>query len=213
MENQPNVPDFTKEYFNARKQYGLFSALLLAWELIGIDVPDAPMESLKITFKSPQAVPYVLIALVFYFAYRFIVEWFQSNPKKRELRVSRVDFWVAHWIAIVALAIVVIQLVSKTQIANNQSEGFLVLNMCLTFGTSMMVVQYIEFKFHITAKLKIISAPGIIFVVGASVVSVYLSNNIDLARFAWVETGCFSIGCIYTLFNRQFRIEGTRKQF
>ena len=94
---QKSPPEFSASYDKARKAYSLSSALLLAWALIGIDVDDKPIEkSLKSTFKSPQAVPDVLIALVIYFGSRFTVEWYQADEGRRARRPSRIDFALAH---------------------------------------------------------------------------------------------------------------------
>ncbi len=93
-------------------------ALLLAWELVGIELQDAPIESIKITLKSPQAVPYVLIALVFYFAFRLTVEWHQSALERRRMRASLVDFYVAHLIGVLAIGLYATQRLLEIQIAD-----------------------------------------------------------------------------------------------
>jgi hypothetical protein len=111
-------PPFGNAYAKARKAYGLSSAILLAWELVGIEVDPRPIETLKIALKSPQAVPYVLIALVVYFAFHFTVEWYQSAESRRKLRVSRVDFLAAHLIGTGALALYGVQVLLRIQVAD-----------------------------------------------------------------------------------------------
>lgn len=112
------APHFGSAYDKARKAYGLTSGLLLAWELIGIEFPGAPLENVKIILKSPQAVPYVLIALVVYFAFRITIEWYQSEPSRRSLWASRVDFAVAHLIGTAALLLYAVQALLHVQVAN-----------------------------------------------------------------------------------------------
>jgi hypothetical protein len=112
------VPDFGASYDKARKAYGLSTAVLLAWEFIGIELGEAPIESLKITLKSPQAAPYVLLALVAYFGFRFSVEWFQTDQSRRRLLVSRVDFAIAHVLGLMALALYGVQTLLRVQVAN-----------------------------------------------------------------------------------------------
>ncbi len=115
---QKSPPEFSASYDKARKAYSLSSALLLAWALIGIDVDDKPIESLKVTFKSPQAVPYVLIALVIYFGSRFTVEWYQADEGRRARRPSRIDFALAHLIGTAGVVLYIVQTSLETQIAD-----------------------------------------------------------------------------------------------
>jgi len=111
-------PDFGASYDKARRAYGLAAAILLAWELIGIDLGEAPIESLKITLKSPHAAPYVLIALVVYFGFRLTVEWYQTEPRRRQRPASRVDFAVAHALGLVAVLLYVGQTLLRAQLAD-----------------------------------------------------------------------------------------------
>ena len=67
-------------YRGARKQYALFSGLLIAWALVGFDIKDTEYLSVK----NPQAAPFVLLALVFYFAGRTCLEWRQLEEEARQ---------------------------------------------------------------------------------------------------------------------------------
>lgn len=91
---------------------------MIAWELIGVELESNPIESFKITIKSPQAAPYVLIVLIVYFAFRTIIEWHQVDARRRRLLASRIDFGVAHAIAGAALALFAIQTLLKVQVAD-----------------------------------------------------------------------------------------------
>ena len=121
MSNNPRQPEIAalgEAYNHARKAYGLTSALLIAWELIGVELEASPIESVKLTLKSPQAAPYVLIVLIIYFGFRMTIEWYQNDIRRRRLPASRIDFAVAHAIAIVSLALYGYQTLSKVQLAN-----------------------------------------------------------------------------------------------
>jgi hypothetical protein len=119
------IPALGEGYSHARKAYGLTSALLMAWELIGIELQASPMENLKLTLKSPQAAPYVLIVLIIYFGFRVTIEWHQNDIRRRSLRASRIDFAAAHTIAAAALLLYGFQTLSKIQIANTFARGLI----------------------------------------------------------------------------------------
>lgn len=118
-------PPFGPSYEKARRAYTLCGALLLAWELIGLDVRETPIESLHVTLKSPQAVPYVLIALVGYCAFRFAVEWYQADPDRRRRWVSRADYAVAHVIGMASIALYLFQAMLQTQLVDKLQPGVL----------------------------------------------------------------------------------------
>ena len=121
---QPSeIPGVTEEYAHARRAYGLISALLMAWELIGVELESSPVENFKITIKSPQAAPYVLIVLILYFSVRTTIEWYQIDVRRRNLFVSRFDFAMAHVIAGAALGLFAVQTLLRIQIANNIVPG------------------------------------------------------------------------------------------
>ena len=51
-------PPLTDAYHKVRKQFGLFSGLLIAWELIGVDLEK--FSPYNVQLKNPEAAPYVL---------------------------------------------------------------------------------------------------------------------------------------------------------
>ncbi len=114
-------PELGASYDKARRAYGSVSALLLAWELVGIELQPTPIENLKITLKSPQAAPYVLLVLVLYFAFRLSVEWCQAVPQRRQMRPSKVDFVIAHLIGTCAIGLFSVQRLLEIQIADRIS--------------------------------------------------------------------------------------------
>ena len=107
---KPELPDaMTDAYHKARRGYGLFSGLLIAWELIGIQVNASPFSDFNVTLKSPEAAPYILITLVGYYAFRLTVEWYQCDSSRRVLKVSRIDFFIAHSLGLVAVGLYAVQ--------------------------------------------------------------------------------------------------------
>jgi hypothetical protein len=121
--DKSEIPALGEVYNHARKAYGLVSALLIAWELIGVELDASPIESVKLKLKSPQAAPYVLVALIVYFGFRLTIEWYQSDIRRRQLRASRIDLIVAHAIATASLLLYAYQAASQVQFANNVTPG------------------------------------------------------------------------------------------
>jgi hypothetical protein len=94
----------TEEYHKSRRQLVLWSGILFAWELIGINLEDVTGEigGVAKSIKSPQAIPWMLLVLVAYFFYRLIIEWLQCESQRRHRMVSRVDFMISLGIALMA---------------------------------------------------------------------------------------------------------------
>ena len=114
----------SEAYQKARRQYALFSGLLIAWELIGFELPNK-VELAKggnLIIKSPQAAPWVLIVLLLYFAGRTTVEWYQCSEDSRGLRASLIDFRSAHVIGVFALGLYGVQKLLQVQVATEVSE-------------------------------------------------------------------------------------------
>jgi hypothetical protein len=107
--------DITEAYHKARRSYGLFSGLLIAWELIGVEVKEAPFQNFNIILKSPNAAPYILIALVAYFAFRTTIEWYQCDPARRAMKPSRIDLSVAHFLGFFSVGLYAIQIFNLGQ--------------------------------------------------------------------------------------------------
>ncbi len=110
------MPDhpLSEPYQKARKQHALFSGLLIASELMGFDITGTEYVSLK----SPQAVPFVLLALVAYFAGRTSLEWWHLDEEARKPKPARIDVWSAHCIAGAAVGLYWIQRLLEIQVAD-----------------------------------------------------------------------------------------------
>lgn len=105
----------TEAYHKARKQFGLFSGLLIAWELIGVDLENfAPYE---VKLKNPEAAPFVLLALVVYFAIRTGIEWHQCDEERRRRQVSRLDLALSYGLGAMSVFLCVLQDVLGIQVA------------------------------------------------------------------------------------------------
>lgn len=104
-------------YHHARKLYGLFSGLLLLWALVGVEIQETPIESLKLRLMNPEAVPIILFSLVLYFGFRFTIEWSQCDRLRRQYLASRVDFYAAHIVGLVAVLIYGFQQASTIRVS------------------------------------------------------------------------------------------------
>jgi hypothetical protein len=112
------TPELSDAFRAARKHYVLVSALLTAWELIGFDITETPLEGIGLKLKSPQAVPYVLVVLVLYFSFRTMIEWYQCDSRRRSLLASKVDLYSAHFIAILSFILYITQSYLGFQLAD-----------------------------------------------------------------------------------------------
>ena len=113
------IPDHTEGYQKARGRYALVSSILFVWELIGFDITKLELP-FKVTLKTKtqEAIPYALIVLILYFAFRTTIEWFQCHPERRSTKVSLIDFGVAHTLAISALMLYSVQRMLELQLAD-----------------------------------------------------------------------------------------------
>jgi hypothetical protein len=113
----------SSEYHTARNRLMLWSGILFVWELVGIDIEQAKVSEgnagvLARVMKSPQAIPWILLALIGYCLFRYTIEWYQSNQERRKRRVAKADF-VASWcIALLAYALYAGQTISRMQFAD-----------------------------------------------------------------------------------------------
>lgn len=121
-ERRRRAPPLAEPYRKAYKSYVLTSGLLAAWELIG-PVLDTK-EKWGIEFKSPSAVPLILFTLVFYLGYKMTVEWLQCGPMSRRHPAARIDYRVAHSIALIAVLITLLQYLWRFQIVELANRWF-----------------------------------------------------------------------------------------
>lgn len=111
------IPDLSGSYRKAHKNYVLVAGLLASWELIGID-PEKLGEKWGVVLKSPRGVPLILFTLLAYCGYKAMVEWAQCNPDRRKITAAKVDYRIAHLIAIGAVAIGLIQYLARIRVAD-----------------------------------------------------------------------------------------------
>ena len=85
-DHDQSTPVMTDAYHKARRQFALFSAILLAWEYVGIELGNEatlPVVDPPVTILNSEVIPLVILALVLYFGARLTIEWFQSDPLRR----------------------------------------------------------------------------------------------------------------------------------
>lgn len=108
----------TDAFRRARKNYILFAALFIAWELIGFELEDRASSMVNVTIKSPEAAPWVLVILVIYFSYRLSIEWMQLEQRIKDTLPIRIEMAVSHCIAIFPIGLWSFQKVSNSQISH-----------------------------------------------------------------------------------------------
>lgn len=142
----------SSEYHKAHKQLMLWSAILFVWEFVGIDLSEAKdaggyIGPIVKALKSPQAVPWVLLLLVFYFLFKCSIEWAQCHVDRRKIRFARVDYVSALIVASAAIALYIGQAVSRVQFADIlQDKGIrasLVIGISVGFSILILSAQRI----------------------------------------------------------------------
>lgn len=120
---EPEPKALSTEYHKARKQLLLWAGILLIWELVGVDLSKAEgaggnVGAIITAIRSPQAVPWVLLILVAYFLFKVTVEWYQCSLSRRTMRVSKIDFFSAWILSLVAYVLYAGQALSHVQLAD-----------------------------------------------------------------------------------------------
>lgn len=106
------IPDLSPHYYKSRNSLLLFSGLLLAWELMNITVNkefEAPSLGATFNIENVDAIPYVIFVLILYFVFRLILEWRQSDKRRRNLPESKIDLYVSLIIPVLAVSVYSIQ--------------------------------------------------------------------------------------------------------
>lgn len=137
------------EYHKAHKQSLLWAAILLFWELVGINLTNASATptnfgALAGSIESPQAIPWAFLILMAYFLFKLALEWAQCNEARKRRRASRIDF-VSPWIvSFLAVALYIVQAISHVQIADvirNHALYTSVIPLALMIGVSSIAAQ------------------------------------------------------------------------
>lgn len=120
-QREPQV--LSSEYHKARKQLMLWAGILFVWELVGIDIEVAKkaggnVGAIMTAIRSPQAIPWVLLILVGYFLFKTTIEWYQCSVARRRLRVSKIDFFSAWIVSLLAYSLYIGQAISHIQFAD-----------------------------------------------------------------------------------------------
>ena len=120
---KPEPKALTPEYHKARKQLMIWAAILFIWELVGIDLEKAQEAGgnagafIK-SIKSPQAVPWALLILVGYFAFKLRIEWRQCSETRRQVAEAKQDYYLAFVVAICACSLYIGQTIWRVQLAD-----------------------------------------------------------------------------------------------
>ncbi len=141
----------SSEYHKARKQLMLWAGILFIWEFVGIDLEKAKESggnagAIISAIKSPQAVPWVLLILVVYFAFKLRIEWRQCNKLRRDVAEAKQDCYSAWAFAVVACLLYFGQTISRVQFADvvdlssrsNSFSGGTYLGICTMFGACLV---------------------------------------------------------------------------
>lgn len=107
--------ELTEAYRDARIYYILLAGLLACWELIGISLEAKPNWGFEIE-SAPKWLLLILLISVIFCGYRMNIQWMRCNPESRKHAAPNRTPRAAHRIALVAVAIAIIQYAIHTQI-------------------------------------------------------------------------------------------------
>ena len=114
----------TNSYQNARKLLILFSAILIAWEYVGIEIGSSvklPPVGTDINIHNPEIVPSLIFIMVLYFAFRYTVEWWLIPLNERLLVPLVVDRIVTYLVGLASIVVYVFQRTSEFRLAEHLS--------------------------------------------------------------------------------------------
>lgn len=138
-------PPLSDHYHNARNKYARFSALLLAWGFLGIQIDIRSLfATVSVSLPTPEKVPILLTGLVLYYAYRICIEWNQCDGTRRSYRSSQVDFAITHLIGFASVVTYDIQQTISPQfgqIAIDRAPTLLILLAVVLFVPFGRIVQ------------------------------------------------------------------------
>jgi hypothetical protein len=137
-----NPEALSQEYHKAHKQAMLWGVVLFIWELVGVDLEKAKegggnLGTIISSLKSPQAVPWVLLALAAYFLFKCSIEWGQCHVDRRKVLLARFDFMSAWLLSVAAIALYLGQRISRVRFAD-----LLQRNRSLAIGLIVGAVSY-----------------------------------------------------------------------
>ncbi|MCG8345633.1 MAG: hypothetical protein MI685_10830 [Chlorobiales bacterium] len=140
--SQDNLPFLSEPYYKSHRAYAGVSALLLAWELIGITVTGKPLENYNISLKSPDAFPLVLVVLVLYFMFKITIEWHHCDDYRRESLPAKIDFYFSHVIGFLSILLYGVQQAIEFQV-------FDLITVDIQMDVLLMIVAIISFGFFV----------------------------------------------------------------
>lgn len=189
------VPQLTDAYRKAHKAYVLASGLLASWELIGITLDTKGKWGIEL--KSPNAVPLILFTLVIYSGYKMTIEWLQCEAK--ENRVAKLDYLIAHSIAVSAILISVMQYLAKIQIVDFLSgpiEQILFFGIVVSVAICVGGIRAWKNFGWLKRIMTILSIPSGVYVVMA------LLGAVPGQRRYWTALAAVALGSILALLPR-----------
>lgn len=116
---QPSIPLLTHAYAGERKRLVIYSGLLFAVEMAGLQLGhnQSTLFGSFIAFTSPDAVPLVLVALIVWSLFRVMVEWFSCDYRRRQTPFAKLDFYSALLLSTLAVSMFSFQRLTGERLA------------------------------------------------------------------------------------------------
>lgn len=124
LESEAELAQLTSEYHKTRRQLMLWTAVLFCHVLLELKPDDFELIGNKVgailkMLASRQMLDVALIALIIYFFVRLWITWFQCDPKRRRIMVSRIDMGFSIVVSASGLAVYLFQSLKSIALHNS----------------------------------------------------------------------------------------------
>ena len=192
MQNDQQSIVLTDAYRKARRMLTALSAILLAWEYVGITIvseAQIPGSGAKITVKNPEVAPTVILLFVVYFSVRLYIEWKLCPGRAWNLAVCRVDVTLAYSLATIGVGVYVLQQIPGFRVADYLTQAAmvgLVIGTLAGLRTYSYVISFVG-RGRMSFKIKRMIVPLLSVLVGLAVIGVAYGLTVSKSNESTVQ--------------------------
>lgn len=149
--------ELSDPYRRIRKIHIFFSAVLLFWEFLEVNIHNVSSNGIYINIDAPHVVPSILFLIVAYFGYRLYTEWGYHTQKLRRAigditkahRLQSLDYHLSQMFGLFSIIIYFIQNTFNFQIIE-----LFTLDIVPTFSLIVIIIYFMQSIFVSFVNLK-----------------------------------------------------------